>query len=319
MDVSFLIEKYKNQIQAMHPSYDKLHQLNKDDPIVFEDSENVRMAFAAISDPHLVSNDNATQNLYNVIYDLQNSKEHFDALVVAGDLTDYGKIDEYNRFFGVFDNYKMGADHFLVTMGNHDVRFRYKRNTKIIMDKVEQYLKIDTHKKSYYSYDLNGYTFIVLGTEKAVLEKAYISQTQIDFLDSELKRATANSKPAFVMCHQAFAETHGLPEVWETGDMGEQSAAVRAVMEKYNNVFFVNGHLHGGICDKDVHTLNKEKCVYSVSVPSYRKLNNFGHKDCGTGFYCCVYDDKVVFTARNFLTGNYVDAPYSKHTFELIK
>ena len=52
------------------------------------------------------------------------------------------------------------------------------------------------------------------------------------------------------MCHQPFAETHGLPEVWKTGDMGEQNDEVRAVMEKYNNVFFINGHLHGGIFEK---------------------------------------------------------------------
>jgi hypothetical protein len=122
-------------------------------------------------------------------------------------------------------------------MGNHDVRLQYGRNQKIIMNKVNEYLNIDTNKKSYYSYDVNGYTIIVIGTEKRVLEKAYISKEQIEFLRKELERGTKDNKPVFVMCHQAFAFTHGLPEVWKTGDMGEQSDEVRKVMEQFKNVF----------------------------------------------------------------------------------
>ena len=124
------------------------------------------------------------------------------------------------------------------------------------MDWQSEHLGINIGKKSYYSYDINGYTFIVLCTEKAVREKAYISPEQIAFLDSELKRATADGKPAFVMCHQAFQFTHGLPEVWKTGDMGEQSDLVRAVMEKHKTVFFITGHLHGGIFEGTYEVLN---------------------------------------------------------------
>ena len=174
------------------------------------------------------------------------------------------------------------------------------------MDKVNEYLKLDTKGKSFYSYDIKGYTIIVIGTEKRVLEKAHITDEQINFLDKELERATSGRKPAFVMCHPAFQNTHGLPEVWKTGDMGEQSDLVRAVMEKYKNVFFINGHLHGGIFEKTFEVLNEEKGVYSLSVPGYRKENNFGITDSGVGYYCEVYDKEVVFTARNFQQGKNV-------------
>jgi hypothetical protein len=105
--------------------------------------------------------------------------------------------------------------------------------------------------------------------------------------------------------------------VWKTGDMGEQSDEVRAVMEKYNNVFFINGHLHGGICDYVEEILSEEKGVVSLSIPSYRKPNNFGIRDCGTGYYCCVYDDRVEFTARNFINGKPVTGEYTKFTYKL--
>ncbi len=317
MSLKTFIDKYRNQFKAMASDYDQPFELSKEDPIEFIDSKNVRLTFANIADTHLIDNESATINLDNFFQDISNAKGEFDAVLIAGDLTDYGKVTEYNRFFNVFDKYKNKFKLF-VTMGNHDVRFLFPRNQKIIMDKVNEYLSIDTKGKSYYSYDVNGYTFIVIGTEKRVLEKAYITKDQIDFLDKELQRATKDGKPAFVMCHQAFAFTHGLPEVWKTGDMGEQNDDVRAVMEKYNNVFFINGHLHGGIFEKTLEILNKDKNVISLSIPCYRKENNFGIRDCGVGYYCEVYDNKVIFTARNFVQGKTVTGEYTKFEFELI-
>ncbi len=305
MSIKIFVTKYIAQLKALSPKYDTVYTVSKDEPIVFENSEKVRVSFATIADTHLVDNEGSEKNLNNFFEDVENSKEKIDAFLMAGDIAEYGKKKEYARFFNVTDKQRAFPYVFL-TMGNHDVRLQYNRNQKIIMDKVNEYLKINTKGKSFYSYDIKGYTFIVLGTEKRVLEKAHITGEQIDFLDKELERATKGGKPAFVMCHQAFAETHGLPEVWKTGDMGEQSHLVRAVMEKYKNVFFITGHLHGGIFEKTFEVLNKENNVCSLSVPGYRKENNFGIKDSGIGYYCEVYDEKVVFTARNFQQGKNV-------------
>ncbi len=316
MELPLGIRKYIYQFQAMMPNYDTECLFSKDEPLSFEDRENVKLAFVALADTHIVNNEFAFKNLNNAFEDIKNSGEKFDALLLAGDIADYGFKSEYKGFLDVYSK-QDAVPHIFLTLGNHDARFFYGRARKTVMDWQSKHLGIDIGKKSYYSYDINGYTFIVICTEKAVLEKAYISKEQIAFLDSELKRATQNGKPAFVMCHQAFQFTHGLPEVWKTGDMGEQSDEVRAVMEKYNNVFFINGHLHGGICNYVEEVLNEEKGVVSLSIPSYRKPNNFGHRDCGTGYYCCVYDDRVEFTARNFLTGKPVTGDYTKFTYKL--
>ena len=314
MSLKTFIDKYKNQFMAMAPDYDKPFQHSKEHPISFEGQN---LAFACIADTHLIDNDSATVNLNNFFEDVDLSVNKIDAVLLAGDIAEYGKNAEYARFFNVFDKQKDKYKIFL-TMGNHDVRFQFGKNQKIIMDKVNEYLNINTNGKSFYSYDVNGYTFIVIGTEKRVLEKAHITQEQIDFLDKEICRATKDGKPAFVMCHQAFQNTHGLPEVWKTGDMGEQSDDVRAVMEKYKNVFFINGHLHGGVFEKTQETLNQENNVQSISIPCYRKKNNFGFTDCGVGYYCVVYDDRVEFVARNFVTGVPVDVDYSFFSFPII-
>lgn len=315
MGLKLFVMKYAKQIQAMSPKYDVIYEVKKDDPIAFEDSENVKLSMAIIADTHLPNRESAELNLKNTFTDIENSKEKFDAFLIAGDIADYGTDNEYERFFRVLDKQKAVPNMF-VTMGNHDARLFYNKNKKIMVKKTAEYLK-DKTGKIYYSYDIKGYTFIVLCTEKRILEKAYISKEQIDFLDRELARGTKEGKPVFVMCHQPFAFTHGLPEVWKTGDMGEQSDEVRAVMEKYSNVFFINGHLHGGIFEKVAETLNEEKGVYSISIPGYRKPNNFGIQDCGVGYYCEVYDDRVVFTARKFISGEYIKGDYTKLEYKI--
>lgn len=317
MSFETFVDKYRKQFKAMAPDYDVPFELSTNNPIKVNSVEDLKLSFACIADTHLIDKESATVNLENFFTDVLSAPNKFDAALLAGDISEYGKKAEYKRFFDVFDKYKNMLKIF-VTMGNHDVRFQYGRNQKIIMDKVNEYLNINTNGKSYYSYDINGYTFIVIGTEKRVLEKAHITKDQIDFLDKELSRATKDGKPAFVMCHQAFAYTHGLPEVWKTGDMGEQNDDVRKVMENYKNVFFINGHLHGGIFDKTFEVLNESNNVHSISIPGYRKENNFGITDCGVGYYCEVYDNKVIFTARRFVTGTYIEGDYTKIEYSLI-
>ena len=315
--LEILYTQYKNQFKALNPKYDIRYTLSKEEPIKFENSKDVRLSFACMADTHIVANPVSFENLHNIFEDCENSGEKWDALLMAGDISEYGRKKEYEGFFSAFDR-KTPFSKILITLGNHDARICYKRNSKIIAKKSAEYTGEDNGGKIYYSTDINGYTFIVLGTEKAILEKAYISDEQIAWLDKELQRGTKDGKPVFVMCHQAFAFTHGLPEVWKTGDMGKQNDLVRAVMEKYKNVFFINGHLHDGLYENTYALLNKENNVHSLSIPSYRKINNFGIQECGIGYYGLVYDNKVVFKARDFLRGKNVPCEYETYEFELI-
>lgn len=283
-----------------------------ENPIQFKDSENVRLSFAAVSDVHVLGESITEFRFENLFKDLSNSKEKFDAVVIAGDLTEMGFNCEYETFFKVLDNQTV-TKNLIIATGNHDVRYAYKKNKPIIMNKVEEYLGIDTKGESFYSYDINGYTFIVMGSEKQVFERAYISDRQLAFVDSELKRATAQGRPAFVICHQPLKETHGLPEVWKTGDLGDQSQDVRDILVKYKNVFYINGHLHDGMYDRSVEKLADG--VYSINLPTYGKTNDFGVKDRGIGYYIEVYDNQVIFTGRNFLKGYNVDVV---DTFDLV-
>lgn len=273
-------------------------------PITFADKENVKLSFVAVSDVHVMDESITEFNFENLFKDLGNSEEKFDAMVIAGDLTELGLKGEYDRFFGVLDKQEV-IDKLIVATGNHDVRYAYKKNKPLIMNKVEEYLDLDTKGESFYKYEINGYKFVVMGSERQEFERAYISDRQLEFLDTELKASAENGQVTFVICHQPLKNTHGLPEVWRTGDLGDQSEQVREILTKYKNVIYMNGHLHDGMYERSVETLADH--VYSVNLPSFGKTNDFGVKDKGIGYYIEVYGDKVSFHGRNFLKGHDVD------------
>lgn len=280
-----------------------------DEPLTFQDSESCNLSFVLLADTHV--NTTAFSGYYFecAFRDIANSGEDFDALVIAGDIAEFGDGPSYETAWKIIDESTMGDKAILLASGNHDIRLAYESQTKLIMDKTSEYLtnysgeqvSID---KPYYSYDVNGYTFIVLGSDEWEFEKARISDEQLAFIDSELARATADGKPAFVVVHQPLDNTHGLPEVWENGGLGADSEALKAVLLKHRNVFLLNGHLHDGIYEKSLEVFDEDAGVYSINLPSYGKDNDYGaHSQVGLGDFVEVYEDRVVITARDFQAG----------------
>ncbi len=286
-----------------------------DEPITLKDAENVNMTAVLWADTHIRPTGISPFNLDCGLEDIENSGIDFDALVIAGDVSELGDDISYDLMWEALDESEI--ENILLATGNHDIRVLYEMRTEQIMDKTGEYLETEIDKP-YYSYDVNGYTFIVMGSDEIQLEKAVISDEQLAFVDSELERATKDGKPAFVVCHQPLDDTHGLPEVWENGGLGEDTQAVKDVLVKYKNVFYLNGHLHDGVYENSLEVLSEENGVYSVNLPAYGRENDYGEfLQPGLGTYVEVYDNEVVFTARDFRAGKALDG-YTK-TFDLVK
>lgn len=286
-----------------------------DDPIVLKDEENVNLAVVAFADTHIRPTGISPYNFECALDDIENSDIDFDAFLIAGDLSELGDDISYELMWDALD--KTEIDNILLATGNHDVRVVYDLRTEQIIDKTNSFLGTEIDKP-YYSYDINGYTFIVMGSDSRLFEKAVISDEQLAFIDAELERATKDGKPAFVMCHQPLENTHGLPEVWKNGGIGEQSEKVREILVKYKNVFFLNGHLHDGVYENSLEILDEEKGVYSVNLPAFGKENDYGKfLQPGLGTYFEIYDDEVVFTARDFRAGKSLEG--CTKSFELVK
>lgn len=276
-------------------------------------SSSVRMTFVAWGDPQ-VSNSiqSRGKNVEAASKDLSNSKSKIDALVLAGDITENAMQSEYNTVYNYLAD--TGVSNFITATGNHDIRFgsysdaknKYVSFTNKLNANAGSKIKISS---THYSYSVKGYKFIVLGSDKTMLEESYISSSQLSWLDSQLKASASAGKPVFVIMHQPLKNTHGLPNTWgssnnNAGTVGDQTDKIKNILNKYKNVVLITGHLHTGF---GKYSYQKVGNIHSVNLPSVGIDNEDGtYNGSGLGYVTEVFDNKVVFRARNFATGENV-------------
>lgn len=281
-----------------------------DNPIAALDESAVKLTFAAWADTHLGTYNFKREPAFkNAVTDLANATTTPDALIVAGDLTENGIAEEYALFY---DNLRLceNVENYVIASGNHDIRFRYHKNTVERFTSLFNEFTGDDIDSLYYSSVINGYYFIVLGSEERSMEKAVISDEQLLWLDETLAQGTATGLPVFVIVHQPLKRTHGLPSIWsdvgfwESGDIGEQSDDVLAILQKYEGVFLISGHVHTGL---GTYTYEKVDNIHSFNLPPLTKKAEDGiFNEKGGGFMVEVYENKVVFRARDFFEGEYL-------------
>ena len=141
-----------------------------------------------------------------------------------------------------------------------------------------------------------------------------------------MEKAAASGLPIFVLMHQPVNGTHGLPYNWEMhegdppeeGGIGPQSAQVEAILKKYDNVFYISGHIHAGYKNggkfgaqyASVETMRNDNGnpVTLINLPSYMYFDfiHGGHPANGCGWVIEAYDDEVLLRARNFASGTWL-------------
>ncbi|HHU84982.1 MAG TPA: hypothetical protein GXZ23_07450 [Clostridiales bacterium] len=280
-----------------------------EDPIVLDKTSELN--FILWADPQIANYKLArAQNTDLACQDVVNSGNYYDAVVVAGDITENGLQAEYTCVGTYLQNIDTGV--YLMATGNHDIRLRAysqasKRFIRFSNDLNEAGKAGLVIEQFNYSYEINGYKFIVMGSDKRRFEEAWFSDETLAWLDKEI--ASVDGKPVFVINHQSLKDTHGLPDTWGSSDnvrgsVGDQSDILFDIMNKYENVMFVTGHLHTAFGD---NLYEKKENVHLVNVPSLGIVCKDGfYNEAGTGFVVSVFDDKVIFKARDFAKGVYV-------------
>ena len=237
-----------------------------------------------------------------------------DAVIVAGDLTNYGDEASVKYFYDIMKN-TCDADNWIVATGNHEIGHPEEFTNEEARQNFIKYHNEYTGQNienAYYSIDVEGYTFIVLCDQSEDnWDSCDIYDDQIAFLDAELARGTAEGKPAFVVCHVPVEGANGQDIIYEDGGLDEYSDAVKTTMEKYENVFFISGHVHTGINGHiskelfDISCVESENGVTYVNLPTYGIVNRYGIPWNGMGFQMEVYEDEVIFRARKFNTSRW--------------
>ncbi len=299
------------------------------DDLITQINDDANLKFVVTGDPQVCSyNPSREANLIEASKDLMNSQITLDAFIIAGDIAENGLQSEFDRV--AEDIRDIPANNFIMVAGNHDIRLReYEECKKTITNFMNQFNDEENHQTElHYEYEVNGYKFLVMGSDEANFEDAYISDDQLQWLNLSLKEATANGDPVFVVCHYPLAEGHGLPNTWGsadnaptenlpeyerrdnydfTGSIGEQSNEIYDILTSYKNVFFITGHLHTGFGYYTYETISSENNVQGINVPSVGIDNKDGtYNNPGTGVYVEVTDDQVIFYARDFAEGKFL-------------
>ena len=291
-----------------------------DTPFAPKDEKNCRLFVALIADVHMRWEDYRMRRFAFGLFDMEHSKRRLDALISVGDLTDHGETMSWRRTKEVFDKYDP-ADTFIMALGNHDTWTTmpdpetdgYDFASKLYLNYVEK-LTGEKEEKVYYSKDVNGYKFIVLGSETSECDGC-IGPEQIEWCDRELAEAAKTGKPVFVINHTPFLYTHGLP--W-TATKGKDAAPdegglkhggdeLKAVIRKYKNVLYISGHSHMGLSGRVSKHSSFEDVggFYSLNLPCYMFPNHDGLRGPGYGYVLEVYDDEILLRCRSFLNGTW--------------
>ncbi len=282
-----------------------------------------KMNFAVISDIHMTEDAARRDMLELGLYDMDSAENKLDALVLAGDMTERARLEQYVMLNEAFSKYTP-AESIIMAIGNHDTwndsvddDHEFVESKKLF---IEYNKKIADREieKVYYSTYVDGYRFIVMSSEYNHTD-AYISPEQLAWLDGELA-SVAEGEPVFVVSHWPMSKTHGLPLTWldnpifedksdledNDGSFGNETEEVEAILQKYKNVFLISGHLHNGIANNNIYGYSSVEThgnVTSINLPSYMYPGIKGSVSNGNGFVFEVYDDEVIIRARSFTGG----------------
>ncbi len=288
------------------------------DDVIKAAKPDAKLVFATVADPQ-VSNYmfGRYQAFQEACIDLRNA-DRLDAVVGVGDLAENGLAEEYKLTYDELE----GIDtRFIMATGNHDIRLRlYQQSTSRVYQFVDALNGEETmadrvyaEGKLAYSEYVNGYKFIVMGSDKTEFEEAYISPEQLEWLDKEL--ATEKGKPVFVVLHQPLKLTHNLPTTWgngtnkEAGSVGEQNDDIKNILANHakdSTVILITGHLHAGFSQ---YSYQQIEGFHSFNVPSLAIENKDGEEGgngSGLTYIVEVYDNEILFRARNCRTGEWL-------------
>lgn len=274
------------------------------------DSESILLDVAMISDTHSDSKyvNDRSKILRKAVCGISQTDYIPDALIIAGDISNATDPNEYDRLERTMRTFNK-IENIIPATGNHDVRASdtYAEAQEYFSD-FAAFCGIETDK-TYYSTTVNGYRFIVLGSEGQLDIEPQISDEQIEWFEAQLVEAEKTNKPIFIICHQAMYNSNNVlynPEAEKNWGIGDKSDKIEAIVRKYvpsygQPVFFISGHVHRSFNE---YSVDSSFCnnLYCVSLPSVTKT-----EEGGLGMAIEIYPDRILLRARNYITMEWLE------------
>ena len=231
-------------------------------------------------------------------------KNNVDVIIVAGDTTDKGKIENYMLFNKLYNSvYNDKHKPVLISlMGNHDY-------TDPTLTETQSQINFIRYIKSYPNshYIINNYNFIIWSNdnkhhnELAVKDFSWIKST----IEKARKNKNKEGDPIFVISHIPPKNTvYGSESIWG-------SQAIFNFLKDYPEVISISGHSHYSL--KNIKSIwQKEFTAINTQSISYVDLDNIyqnvwdirlsSGKNDSMGLIAHLNKENVIFDRIEFVT-----------------
>ncbi len=250
--------------------------------------------------------------------------------ITAGDYAETGN-NHQPYFFNILDNNIPEGVNAVVARGNHDEpadgeRYDEEGNKYSLtrdelreefQDRMDKYFDKDdkinekligedgTLNEPYY-YLNDGIAHYIVIDNYDTTQTRWISPEQFVWLEETLDAISGDGKAIFIIQHLPIRGSVG-------GSTGgyylyeEYGTQLVELLNSYenDNIFLLNGHTHngfGGACNSVVDFGN----FYQINTTSFGKGASRGYSGTGVAQYINVYDDRVIFRARDFVNDEWL-------------
>ena len=269
------------------------------------DPEACKLHFTILSDVHVETNNwkrypAFTRGLQNVT----KCKSGNDLILFLGDSVMNGQYLENTIFHGLTALFMRGET-ILPVLGNHDAGNGSGDPAKILnrwYRFTDAFFDIQLEHPYYYRV-INGYYFIILGSETDQTQECVYSDTQLAWLEDTLALAAESGKPAFVIAH--------FPLHWSRDQNLQTTWRPLQILQNYyreHDLFFLCGHHHTPL-QRD-QSFRFQNGIPQIYAPSLSQLSDVEPHDMtektGEGIVVELYEDRLVVRGRNFVRSAWV-------------
>ena len=262
------------------------------------DPENCKFHFTVLSDVHTEAiNEPRSRAIVESLQRVTKCDTPNDAILFLGDCTTNAQYIE-NLIFHGLNEVLLRNETIIPVLGNHDAG-NGEGNPAMYMNRwyrfVEAFYGLKLEHPYYYRV-VNGYYFIVLGSEANTVGEGVISNAQFAWLEDTLAQAAESGKPAFVLFH--------FPPNCVMDENHEITNRLSEILSDYyreHDVFYLCGHYHFSL---NLGTFRLQNGYPYVNTPSLSRLSSDDppamDEQTGEGFEVEIYEDSVLMRGRNF-------------------
>jgi len=246
------------------------------------DNDTVRLSFLAMSDLHLdelfLQTRESNMVQFQKVLDATKGM-NLDAFIGGGDYSSYGNKTYWYKTKAMVN--KAGFYKTIWALGNHEygilgLNLFTNRNFAIFSGE----------SKPYFVTQIKGYYFIVLGAESGIVGTyGRMSNAEKCWFYKTLKAASkdANGKPIFVISHYDL-------------DTGTMRKDIANEMSKYDNIFFLWGHMHDG----EYTDMTLRQCIHPEGYFTAARMGSVHYYNNANAdaLIVSVYDDRVVLQMK---------------------